>query len=98
MADDWQPGDLALCVKVDEGHGARKYIRVGGVYTVTAIAPFRDCFGEVGLSLDGIHPVATSEYLPFFAASRFRKINPLTDAEREEALRDLKAPVREPAA
>lgn len=96
MADDWQPGDLALCVSL-LGSDCPE-LTVGGVYTVAEVMSGWNCHGleRVGLSFGEIVP---SEFGAIaFDAIAFRKIKPLTDAEREEALRDLKAPVREPAA
>lgn len=92
MADNWQPGDLALCAvphRNDLGHPS---VRPGGVYTVEAVDSW---FGEPGLLLAGHH---SSHASGCHAAFRFRKINPLNEAERAAAMRELNAPVREPVA
>ena len=91
MADDWRPGDLALCVK------PRHPLRGGACYTVEAIFIGRSGTpdaGQIGLVLSGIRlPCSTNSAYHW----RFCKLRPLTDEEREQALRDLKLPAREPA-
>lgn len=96
MADDWQAGDLALCVG---GRGRRGVpmpgntaVRRGGLYPVSEVCPGP---GWKALVFEGHH---STHFTRGWHARCFRKIKPLSDAEREEALRDLKAPVREPAA
>ncbi len=90
MADDWQPGDLALCVRRNpKGHDNTKE---GGVYAVTGVV----CNGlKVGLRLEGVehHNLGS-------CTTRFKRIRPHTpDAEDAETIRLLTgAPVREPAA
>ena len=91
MADDWQKGDLALCVNARPcsccGDGFP--LAPGSVWTVERAWDYR---GTLALDLAGV-PAA-----PFhtrgIAATRFRKINPLTDEERDETWRDLLEPVR----
>lgn len=96
MADDWSAGDLALCVDTRERviNGriacAGVHLRKGAIYTVHAILP-QSSMGTPG-------PILHLRDGRRGGAWRFRKIKPLSDTEREEALRDLKAPVREPAA
>lgn len=88
MADDWKPGDLALCVRPELLASA------GGVYTVAEV--FWDCGSTdttAGWGLIFSDLPATGNF-DGYDAERFRKINPLTDEEREEALRDLKLPER----
>lgn len=95
---DWKPGDLALCVKRGEWRHVLTRARSGApwkcgcIYTVRRFGPcpasglptlwFEGYPGEKGC--DG------------GAAIRFRKINPLTKEERDEFLRELDAPVKEP--
>lgn len=94
MGDDWKPGDLALCVQSGEE------TRAGCIYTV------REVFGigwyrHGGMRFLNDEGVALDLYelplVPGFVcdAARFRKINPLNEAERDAALRELNAPVRE---
>lgn len=99
MADDWQPGDLALCVyrPPQTWFGAkpgRPEPRKGGVYTVEALIvhPFT---GELGLVLEGHHSAHPSG--PAWCSRSYRKIRPHTpDAEDRETIRLLNgAPVKE---
>lgn len=95
MADDWKPGDLALCVR----GGINS--RAGRVYTVDdVIRP-----GEIRFAPDLQCTLLWNELCLVFAelpiigrnacgASRFRKINPLSDEEREQFAADLNT--REP--
>ena len=103
MADDWQPGDLALCVRDAENlrfvgylNGPVAPLRRGRIYTVTEVIAhndrrYADC-GSVGLRLEG-HP-------DYCNATRFRKIRPHTpDADdRETIALYTSTPVREPVA
>lgn len=99
MADDWTPGDLALCVK---GGGSSYFkginenswgdrLRPGAVYTVRKVEPSELDASVVGLWLVGVSGG--------WIASRFRKIRPHTpDAEDTETIRLLTGePVLEPA-
>lgn len=79
MGDDWQPGDLALCVKTT-GHGT---IKAGAVATVERAA-FCEDDGLFGLWFVGI---VSSGYSGGFDARNFRKIRPHTpDAEDAETI------------
>lgn len=83
--DDWQAGDLALCVRQPRAHAG--LVRSGGVYTVAAVAPFVDFEGEGGLAFEGITPPPASGYYQYWAMSRFRKIRPhVPDAEDRETI------------
>lgn len=89
MADDWKPGDLALCVDdsdhpddVQTGWNAIK----GAIYTVSAVEIW-PCGTYLHLAEDPV-PYDDSAW----DAIRFRKIHPLTDEEREGFLADLKLP------
>lgn len=97
MTDNWQPGDLALCVDDSDLSASRGLIRKGCLYRVVDVVPpavWNDGSVDVGLIFEECrHPINA---LGDFWCGRFHKITPLSDAEREEALRDLKAPVREP--
>jgi hypothetical protein len=91
MADDWQAGDLALCVAPEMD------AKSGGVYTVADV--FFDPGGwdtepGVGLEFREIGAPGFDGY----DAWRFRKIKPLTNEERDEFTADLRPPVREPVA
>lgn len=84
MADDWKPGDLALCVLSE-----RDYLPAGSIHTVRTV--MRSETGRLGLTFEDVEPPAGKRG---FLAIRFRKINPLTDDERDETWRDLLEPVR----
>jgi hypothetical protein len=96
MAEDWQPGDLALCVRtaVDASTVSGRF------YTVERVIV--DCAGTLALFLVGLQN--GSEWGPegFYGhkASRFRKIRPhVPDEEDAETIRLLTgAPIREPVA
>lgn len=93
MSDDWKPGDLALAVR-DGWCPVRLQhmgIRKGGIYTVSAVAIRNDDYGRPTLCI-GLPHVREGE--PGLNARWFRKINPLTDQEREEALRELSPPLK----
>lgn len=95
MGDDWQVGDLALCV-AKRTHGKSTFAP-GGIYTVSGVVAGRfKGKPEVGLKFDGDHVGADGK--EWIRASRFRKIRPHTpDAEDVETIRLLNgAPVLEP--
>ncbi len=86
MADDWQIGDLALCV--DDTNLRQRLIRKGAIYRVNDL-----CHGEhvrfgpqIALHFEGV-----DDFMGH-AAIRFRKIRPLTDEEREAFEADLRVP------
>ena len=90
MADDWQVGDLALCV--DDTNLRKGLIRKGGVYRVNDL-----CHGEhvrfgpqIALYFDGVDDIMGH------AAIRFRKIKPLTEEERRSFVAELDCPVLQP--
>lgn len=101
MADDWKPGDLALCVKQGRwrstltGRYRRCSMRAGQVHTVRrfGMCPMS---GVATLWLEGFLGERGADG---FAAVRFRKIRPHTpDEQDEETIRLLTgAPVKEPA-
>lgn len=88
--DDWQVGDLALCVALTIRNLApSRILRIGRVYTVTGVrwSTREQC---VALSL------AEAKSRGLFGdwhAAVFRKINPLTEEERRSFLADLRQPV-----
>lgn len=92
MADDWQVGDLALCVShgpdpqdwaADTGGPA-----IGSVHIVTAVQWYpADRWNPEGVYLD------FSEFEDSFNSKGFRKIRPLSDEERDSFLADLRVPV-----
>jgi hypothetical protein len=92
MADDWQAGDLALCVALDAAPTA---LTVGRIYTVADLN--LDWLDSEGLGLFLVE-VSAGDGWDGFKADRFRKIRPLTDEERDEFTTDLRTPVREPVA
>jgi hypothetical protein len=84
MTDDWKPGDLALCVCGGSWTPSEPFDpQPGAVLTVRA---FDNTPGDPGLWFASL-PSCES-----YAAWAFRKINPLSIGEREEAMRDLKLP------
>ena len=89
MADDWKAGDLALCVRASDM--ADNPTSPGGIYQVERAYIHQD---EGLLALDFVGVPNRGAYWYGNAFERFRKINPLTDAEREEALRELNTPER----
>ena len=97
MADDWKPGDLALCVRVGliecefSIHTGKDAPPPGSVEEVVAVGLARDTFGpHVGRPCGCVDLTFASG--KGAVGQRCRKINPLTDEEREEAMRDLKLP------
>ncbi|WP_311271256.1 hypothetical protein [Sphingobium sp. WCS2017Hpa-17] len=91
MADDWQIGDLALCV-ADRLPAPRdkptKLLKVGRVYTVTSV---RWSFGEQCVAI-GLAEVQSRGPLRDWHACIFRKIRPLSDIERASFMTDLRLP------
>ena len=87
MGDDWQAGDLALCVdtgKSPEGFTA-PYLELGRTYTVYAVGI--DPLGQFGLYLDELE---SDGFNGGVLAWRFRKIRPHTpDEEDAETIRLL---------
>lgn len=88
MADDWQVGDLALCVAShgwvhvdDQGHDKGFRPVGGGIYRVCTVHEA----GRLYLMFD-------EAPLCGFNAICFRKIKPLTDEERVAFEADLRAP------
>jgi hypothetical protein len=101
MADDWQAGDLALCVKTRHPNfdGASSTLRRGARYKV--VRPFKSSDprlieGEVALVLEGARPRIN----PGWPSGLFIKITPKApDAEDAETIRLLTGvPAKEPAA
>lgn len=99
MSDDWQPGDLALCIKCgpwerwDGGsEGPQTDIRSGGIYRVRKTGTWE---GSVILWFDE-HP--GNWFDDAFAASRFRKVTPpeADEFDREVIEHMTNAPIKEP--
>jgi len=87
MSEDWKPGDLALCVTVDDRvqpdgitATAGRYLKLGRIYVVAAVATITPTRRRPGLYLvlcDGGHA----------GAWRFRKIHPhQEDADDREVI------------
>ena len=92
MSNDWQVGDLALCVRWKAKDLPQ--IVVGGVYTVERLWTHYQNAKCKGLSFDFVEvprPACNSS----FDARCFRKIRPLPDEERREAERELANDKRE---
>jgi hypothetical protein len=92
MSDDWKPDDLALCVRGGYLPFSLRGLEMpqrGRIYTVSAIRP--DCLfrggRDFGLALTNGPP--NIDFSHTWPASRFRKINPLTDEERKQFAADL---------
>lgn len=91
--DDWQVGDLALCVKRGAWHDGFHIfdipVRAGMILTVRRVGRAIG-FPCSALWFEGVDDrVAPSG----FGCIRFRKIRPLTDDERDSFLADLDEPI-----
>lgn len=94
MADDWKPGDLALCVnaKPDRRDPRAYLLTVGRIYVVGAVGA-RTVDRELALAF---HELRSNQRQGWaFTIRRFRKIRPLTDEERGQFKRELNPPARE---
>lgn len=91
MADDWQPGDLALAIEANPDPAGNFHIYKGSFYNVMRVLP--DAEGEVIDNADEDVFLALEEdperFSRCWAAESFRKVPPLTEEEKREALRDL---------
>lgn len=87
MADEWQVGDLALCVDASRNPSS---LKEGMIYLVSGIHPPSDCpfdNGAIGLFLAGVVIKSISGAAN---ANRFRRIPPHTiDDEDRETIRLL---------
>lgn len=92
MSDNWQPGDDALCVNarpIQCKAGLHVGLRAapeGRLRKVAAVGVSRFGRDECGCAV--LHFTDGRSGL----AQRFRKINPLNEAERAAALRELNTP------
>lgn len=98
MADDWQVGDLALCI-AQSWHKFGFYcpndpVRAGGIYTVRAIGKWR------GITIIWIEGVGGDHVGDAYEANAFRKVTPPEADEFDRETIDLMngAPVGEPVA
>lgn len=86
MADDWQVGDLALCVSngpdPDHWHRLDGGPKIGSIHAVVSLDRDRRGFWLSFEEWDG----------PSFLERGFRKIRPLTDEERDSFIVDLDVP------
>lgn len=89
MADDWKPGDLALCVKREPWRNDEGAILQGGPQSGQAFVVEEAYISKRVGDLMLAFPDFPREG---FAAIYFRKIPPLTDEERDSFLADLKLP------
>lgn len=92
MNEDWQVGDLALCVKAADPVESCDP-PVGSIQTVEWVwMGVEDLHtGEVGDALDFVGvPRRPGDVA--YDADRFRRIPPLTDEEHRQALEDLRVP------
>lgn len=91
--DNWQAGDLALCVALYDGGGidpTPTNLKIGGVYTVERVFEGRDLLGNshLGLAIVGVQPLI--HHGAGFVADIFRKIQSHTpDTEDSETIKLL---------
>lgn len=90
MSWDWKPGDLAMCVSIRLAHRPlpSEILKVGRIYTVNDV---RWSDKEQCLAL-GLDEARSRGKDGMWHAILFRKIDPLTDEERDSFLADLKMP------
>lgn len=84
MADDWQVGDLALCVAVKHSafNSPSSLLSIGRVYTVARVGrPIHWAAQERALGLDEVRASRGDEY--GFPESLFRKIRPHQPDEQD---------------
>jgi hypothetical protein len=85
MSDDWNIGDLAVCVDDSPRYPShRVLVENGRVYRVSGLSQMSD--GEPSLFLDGVIGWLPGEEKPWpYRAHRFRKIRPdaLEECEAE---------------
>lgn len=80
--DDWQVGDLALCIEDSDVDGVKMEVNIGQVYSVAEVHPndedlfVDDAPSGIVLILSGLEPG--------FCSSCFRKIKPDTEPCEEE--------------
>lgn len=99
--NDWQVGDLALCVNdTPTLFWGVCTVEIGCVYVVVGFDTTWPDGPEHGLFLDGVAPLYWGDRPIGYNVKRFRKIHPHTpDAEDEETIRLLNGvPVPEPVA
>jgi hypothetical protein len=95
VSDDWQIGDLALCVDASAARACwgdlpPNKLSHGAIYTVAAILPPTAWEpAVVGLQFFEIEAVETDEFAPAFRCVRFRKIHQLSPEEYEETMTEL---------
>jgi hypothetical protein len=110
MADDWQAGDTAVCVR---GRGplngtaraadqcspikSALFPAVGSKWQVNAVEIHSSPEWEDGQEAVYLNLAGQPSDIAFDARC-FRKIRPLTNEERDEFIADLRTPVREPVA
>jgi hypothetical protein len=95
---NWEPGDLALCIKGGVVDGRGPYGRptpvAGAVYTVKWASMMRFCTGDkLGLRL--VDGPLNGDGTPEWAAHRFIKVTPGTDVQAFEEPR--RVPIKEEA-
>jgi hypothetical protein len=99
MSEDWQPGNLALCVQAGKvencpqgwTHLGNPGLVLGRIYQVDRVGigqQFEKKWNCHCLTLGFTNRAAG-------LAARFRKINPLTDEQHRQALADLGEMVQE---
>ena len=94
MTEDWQPGDMAECVKDGWLHGPEKRPRRGSRSMVVRVVEGRSMSGELG------HGLELFRYAGRWDATAFRKLPGAEDKAEDE--REVLVPERpttgEPAA
>lgn len=94
MIEDWQPGDMAECVRDDWLDGPEKRPRRGSQFMVVRVIKGRSLSGELG------HGLELFRYAGRWDATAFKKLPPAEDETINE--REVAVPERwtkgEPAA
>ena len=90
MSNDWQPGDLALCVDDSIGTCSVKCLEAGKVYTVDGL-DFDPAFADMGLHLCGVDRPWSDRWQQHIGWSelRFRKVTPPEADEFDREVIDL---------
>ena len=94
---DWQPGDLALCVKAGRlGSGMGHNLEVGKVYTVRCVSIIQ-YNGLLGLLLEGVPVRRHDPAYGYKRACRFIKVTPPEADEFDREVIELYTRKPEPA-
>lgn len=89
---DWQPGDLALCVRGGVITGGHKFPEPGRVYHVIGVRPQMWTDGETDLGLILDKAPKNRSGLPIWWHRRFIKITPGSEITGNEAEKRIPIP------